>query len=367
MSNEPTVNIKAFKGIYNRDSSRRLPSGALENAINVDIERSGAIIRRKGFTLDTALTNASSAYSTKDEQRLFIVDDGNLILHGVGTLATGLGSSYVYWTEVANFVLLSTGHIVSPSNEVSLWRVPTPVITSVLSSGDTHQYQIVATYTDRITGREGGASAVEIVTSDSLPAVTVEEKAGYMANVYISEPDGTTLFLNGMGESLDQAQVDSHPVPDNIGPIAYHDGRLFAAEIGEEHSIIWMSVPHWWNLFRLREDLLLIPSAVTSLTGTREGLLITTNSALYLFKDDTLVQLTEYGTPVGEPVVVTDSGAALVWTNQGMCQVSPFRNVTGSKVSVEPGERCYVQYIEDGGNEKVVVLTDGNGVADNAR
>jgi hypothetical protein len=38
MSNEPTVDIDKFLGIYNREQSRRLPIGALTTAENVDID-----------------------------------------------------------------------------------------------------------------------------------------------------------------------------------------------------------------------------------------------------------------------------------------------------------------------------------------
>jgi len=387
-NNDPTQNIDKFLGIRNKEQSRRLPAGSLLVAENVDIDNMGGVVMRNGYALSALKNNISAAFSTQDERRAFIVDDGDLLLVNKNLttelLLTGFTSDYIHWLEVADFILMSTGHIISKDNTVSLWRIPNPhppVISSVGGHLLEGQYQIVITYVDA-SGREGGASDVAIfnVTEGSGFTFTPDYN-GYTVRAYVSDVNGEILYLQGeysaggitvtktssLTYPIDEAQLKSYPVPDRIQQLAFYESKVFASQFDNGQSVIFFSQPFWWNLFDLSNDHLIVPGNVNMLLGTSNGLIIGTDDEIYIYTNEsTLVQVADYGVPDGKPYTKDDNGNIFIHSKQGLCSLFPFKNLTEDKVSLPPGEVCFVEQIEHNGFKKVVVLTDGNGLADNA-
>jgi len=167
---EPTHNIGRFNGLRNKQQSRRLEPGDLTVASNIDVDDTGGIILRPGFIKSLDLTSVTAAFTTHDERRAFVVDNGNLILIHPGLsseiIAMGMSTGYIHWVEIGKFVVLSTGHIIDGMNNVTSWRIETPlqpkvsVVSGNLPAG---QYKVAVAYAD-LSGREGGAS--DILTLD---------------------------------------------------------------------------------------------------------------------------------------------------------------------------------------------------------
>jgi len=384
MSNEPTVNIDKFLGLYNREQSRRLPIGALTTAENVDIDDTGGIIRRQGYVKSLDLTSVTSAFSTQDERRLFVISDGDLVLvhpdQSTSLLYSGIGSDYIYWVEIADFIVLSTGHIINKDNQVTLWRIPTPLEPAVrLVSGDLPpgQYQVATVFKDS-AGREGGASPVRVIDLNDNGGLQIEPDtvSGYTSLVFVTDTNGTELYYAAtttgpvtiretvnLTVPIEAAQLGGYPAPVDASIVAYYDSRLWAAAPGDV-SYIWFSEPFWWNLFALQNNFIAIPGRVQMLVGHKDGLIIGTDDEIYVY-NDSLVRVAEYGVPPGRPYSVDDMGVVFIWTKQGVCSALPFQNLTEQKLSLAAEDLCYTEVVEQNGFRKFVVLAGDGGTADN--
>lgn len=384
--NEPTVNIDKFLGIRNKEQSRRLKVGSLDVAENVDIDDMGGVVLREGFVSSLALTAVTASFSTHDERRAFVIANGELLLINTDlttvTLLSGLSDEYVYWLEVADFILMSTGHVINKDNQVSLWRIPNPVQPGIevvggnLSAG---QYQVTCTYIDDLARESGASDVVTIELDDNSGLAITPTYDGYKVRVYISDVNGTEMYLYGEYSAgglivtsmegyvypIDDVQLKSYPAPNDTKHLAFYDGRVYTSQLSSGTSVIWFSEPFWWNLFDLSESYLSIPGKVTALIGTLQGLIIGTDDEIYAYADNSLVRLAEYGMPEGCSYSVDDNGKVYLWTNQGLCEALPFQNLTENKVSLPAGDTCHVSVVDQNGFSKVVVLTDGNGTADN--
>ena len=384
MANDPTVNITAFRGLHNKQQARRLPEGALTVADNIDIDDTGGIILRQGYVKTAGFIDVTAAFATQDERRLFLVSEGQLLLFyadgSSSVLATDVGALPVSWLEVADYVLLSSGHIIDAQNNVSQWRIPSPaqplvdLIEGNLVAG---QYMICTTLVDAL-GREGGASMPYIVDVEGggfrvFPSIP----DGYSARVYVSDGDGTELYFVGdatdvidivftgdLTEPLDASQQGAFPAPVGATQLAYYESRVWAAEPGEV-SVIWYSEPFWWNLFKLQTNFITVPGWVRMMVGLKEGLLIATDDEIYVY-NESLVRLADYGVPPGRAYSVDDTGKAFIWTKQGVCSALPFENLTEQKVSLAAEGRCYAEVVEQNGFNKLVVLTQSEGTPDNS-
>jgi hypothetical protein len=385
--NHPTADIKEFLGLRNKHDPRRLPLGALVQADNVDVDDYKGLIRREGYQRATTQTDITASFATQDERRLFIVEAGNLFLvHADLTstvLANGLGDGYIYWLEIADFVLLSTGHVIDKNNNVASWRVPRPdppgvqVIGGQLPKGE---YHVVTTYVDS-TGREGGASTVVVthLPSNSGLQVSPGVLPGHTVRVYATDTDGTIYYkvsegndgvlletMQGYTSPLDGIQLRADAVPEGVGPLGFYDSRLWACQTVDGQTVVWFSQPFWWNLFDLYGDYLAVPGVVNALIGTSQGMIIATDDEIYVYTtEELLVRVAEYGVPRGVPYTAADTGKVYLWTKQGLCSLFPFENLTEDKVSLPPGSRAHIKYVQHGGYNKVVVLTDGLGIGDN--
>lgn len=383
-TNDPTVNITKFLGLYNREQSRRLPVGSLTVAENIDIDDSGGIIRRQGYAKVADLFNVTSAYATQDERRLFVVSNGDLLLHvgnfNFAVIYVDVGTAYIQWVEVADFIFLSTGQVIDKDNNVTTWRIPTPMepdvalISGVLPEG---QYQISTALVDAL-GREGGASPtwVQEVAEGSGFRITPDTPAGYTSRVYVSEANGTELYFAGetatsvevvaataLVDPIEAAQLGSYPAPEDATVIAHYEARLWAAQPGPV-SAIWFSEPYWWNLFKLQENFISVPGWVRMMVGLKEGLLIGTDDEIYVY-NDSLMKVADYGVPFGKACAVDDTGKAFIWTKQGICEALPFNNLTEQKLSLAAEGSCYTDIVEQNGFSQFVVLTTEEGAADN--
>jgi len=384
------IQIPAFLGERNTVDEKSMPLGALISSKNVDIDDSGLISKRHGYRESALFTNITSTFATSDERRMFIVDDGILKLvnqdFSAVDLKSGMPTGYVKWLEVADYILMSSGHIITNQLDVLEWRIPTPeqpmISTATGGSLPAGQYQVVSTYRDE-HGREGAASAMHFVEVEggAVINITPDFETGYESLVYISDTNGEVLYLldtaeystgmtfsetNSLVYPIDRNQLDAGPLPQEIGSLAFYEGSVWASQYIDGVSYLWRSKPYWWHLFDQHEDYLSIPGKVTVLEGTPQGLFIGTDDEMYVYTiEESLVRLAEYGVMQGRPLARTDEGRLFVWTRQGVCTLFPFQNITEDKVSLSPGCLCSTAIIEKDGYEQFMVLNNGSGTAFN--
>ena len=376
--NAPTFDIDSFLGIHNREQPRRLPKGALTKADNVDIDDAAGLILRTGYSSSLPLSNVTSAFSTQDERRSFIVSDGNLLLIksdlSFETIATGIASDYIHWLEVADTIIMSDGLIIAPDNQVSNWRIPRPSPPNItITSGNLRagQYQLVVTNVDE-TGREGGASDIVTVNVENGSAIVVDSTA---ARIYATDVNGSVFYYHASTtidatinntSPLDDAQLKGYAAPENTKHLAYFENKVFTAELDDGQSTVWFSQPYWHNLFDLQNDFIIIPGRVTCLAAVPQGLIIGTEDEIHVYTpEEVLYRLADYGMPSGKSFTIDDKGIIYLHTNQGLCTFPEFTNHTENKVSLPPGSVAHVDLIEQGGMRKIVVLTDNLTQADN--
>lgn len=384
------IPVNGFLGERNTVNEKSLPLGALSESSNVDIDNEGFISSRDGFTLSQAFSNITASFTTSDERRMFIIESGELKFVNEDfttyTIKTGMPTGYVKWLEVADYVIMSTGHIITKDLEIVDWRIPTPDQVSmgrVSGNLPAGQYQVVSTYRD-FTGREGAASFISVidVADDSALAVTPSYLAGYETIIYVTDTNGEVLYQVGVvpdGSTatiadtsmlvypIDKQQLDAAALPEQIGSLAFYESSVWASQYIDGVSYLWKSKPYWWHLFDAHEDYLAIQGKVTVIEGTPQGLFIGTDDEMYVYTiEDSLVRLAEYGVVGGKPLARADNGRLFVWTKQGVCTLFPFENITEDKLSLPPGCICSTAIIERKGYEQFMVLNNGSGIAFNS-
>lgn len=379
------VEYPAFLGERNVIDEKNAPIGAMSISSNVDLDNNGIVSCRDGFSLSQAFTAITASFVTDDNQRFFIVDDGDLkLVHedfSTLTLRDSMPTSYTKWLEVADFVFMNTGYVIDKDLNVVGWRVPEPqqpVVTVVSGALPAGQYQVVTTFMDE-SGREGAASMPTVVDvgAGSGLTVTPDYQAGYTAITYVTDTNGQTYYLYTESSSgavtiqqtgllsypIDKAQLDADSLPENIGSIAFYEGCVWASVYLEGISYIYQSKPYWWHLFDLHEDYIAIPGKVVALEGSPQGLFIGTDDEMYVHTtEEALIKIADYGVVQGKPVSKTDDGQYYVWTYRGVCRLFPFTNITEDKISVPPGCICSTKIIEKDGYQQFQVLTDGTGM-----
>ena len=390
-----TVPMTGLAGLRNRARPERLEPGSLVFADNVDCDDSQTLERRDGYALALGLDECTSAYATRDGERLFLVEAGTLVsLDSTLTrtvLATGLVDSVLLWAEAAPYVYYAgaqdAGMIVGGVEHRPL-RVPAPQAPALqVTAGDlpAGQYQATCVWRDWVTGMESAApvpAVMEVMEGQGL-SITAPTWPGMETLIYVSEPNGDRLFLlcnsasvivSGtdlltLAHPLHDEQIAMNPLPENVSALAWHEGRLWAAtqDAGSPVSAVWFSQPFWPSMFDLAADYILVDGTVVGMASSPAGLLIATQKALWLYTpEDTLQQLTHYGAVPGYPITQDRNGLHYIWTAKGLLSFPPLTPLTEGKVFVRPGTVCSTAMVERRGRQQVVVLTDGGGSAFNS-
>lgn len=375
------TSIKAFRGLQNVSDPLRLGLGWLAQADNLDITDTGALIKRGGYR--RVLTDAiTSAFATVDHARMYLVDGaGNLKTmarqNSAVTLKTGLAvSSPMQWAEVNDQVYFTNGTdsgVIEPDNTVLPWAWTVPgdptlvAVTGQLSAG---LYRACITYTlpdGRMTGA-GGMSELVLPEGSALQVTNIASPTGLRSNVYLAPADSTVFQLavsttgntfvwsaspDTLGTDLLNAQLD--PLPLGTTAIQAWRSRLYAgqylAQAGQ--SVVWFSQPLGFHLFDLDTDFVQVPGRITMLAPHPDALIIGTDTRIYAYDGQALVQLAAYGALPGQHWAI-DGARTLFWSQRGLCVALPFANLTEARVSFPPGASAGGALIEQDGQRRYV-------------
>lgn len=294
--------IKQFLGLNNVTDPLRAGFGWLTTADNVNVTDSGALEVRDGYSRSKT-GSFTAIYTTKDFQRMYLVDGGALKTFDGTTLASGLTSLPMYWAEANGDVYFNNGvdsGVIYQDNRVGPWR------------------------------REA----------------TVNK------------------YLGADGQEL-EALLD--PLPLGTDVIQFWGGRMYVAQYmpTEDQTVVWFSLPLGFHLFSLDSDYFVVPGRVHMLAPHDDALIIGTSVKVHAYSASGLVELADYGVVPGQHWSMDDK-RILFWTTRGVCAALPFTNLTEKSVSVAPGIQAGGTIVRQGGQKRYLVALQQGGSAFNS-
>jgi hypothetical protein len=399
--------VSSFTGLDNVHDPLTLGLGAQVQVDNVDITNKNHIVRMRGYKKVLSNTLNTGAYATKDLQRLYVVDNGNLLqvfpdMSSI-TLKSGLNAAPMYFTEVNGVVYYSNGidfGTLDPDG-YEPWGIAQPASPTIADYGGGSLvdgvYQVVCTLVDA-NGMESSNSDVAVIATLTAAGrifiSNIQQTTGYTTNVYATKNDGDVFFLlrqnSGTSITYDATDYDTmgrelpfwnRNLPRGSIP-AYFGGRIYTAEWypQTDTTTIWRSLPLHFHQFDPGGEGITVPGQVVGMCATREthftgnerltqkgvadALLIGTDREIYTWDDDQLVLLASYGMVPGWHITEF-RGKLYFWTLRGLCRALPFENLTESTVSVAPGLSAGGTVLERNGTHRYVAALHQGGVAFN--
>lgn len=404
---DPPPSLQGFDGIVNTRRTKDVGYGGLTVGRNVEVTDTKKLVRRDGYT--RVRSGAYSAlYGSLQQQQLLGVHDGDLVLiapDGVErVLTSGLVDGTYSWGEdpAGNVYYTSTkgsNGIVRLDNVFLPLALDPPVILGVavvetapwtvtpFNLGKTYtlnDVQLFATYLYP-DGRESAPSeivSVSVAPEVRLMQMTVAVRPGCVTQVYGTAPGGSryylvatstsagftfhTYFLNQLYTGPDYPYtVSIEGFPTNASLLAFHGGRLYAAnyEPSALFGVVYSSLPLQYHLFDKTRDFVVVSGAPLLMLSCDAGLIIGTDSTIYLWDGEKMQELTTYGVPPGVCGDVTPEGEACFWTLRGIAKAMPYKLVTEEHYSADPGVFNNAKIFYDRGYAKLVASTvSGNPV-----
>lgn len=272
---EDVVAYTAFGGVRNDVSPERFSPSDLEAAVNVNLDKSGRIARRPGYTLQRA--GATHSLWADEQGRIGLcVADGALqwIFSDMSLRVLALlqdTAAPMRFTKVNDRIYASnaTDTFVVENGRARSWGLPVPPLPGVaVTVGDMPAggYQFVLTYL-RDDGQESGAGLAGVVEVPDgagldfeLPVPT--DPAVVAKALYLTAPNGEVLYRAALFPAAAASGSYTNATTELGVPIltqyrqaapagqlvAYYRGRIFVA-VG---SVLFWSDPHSYELFDLR-------------------------------------------------------------------------------------------------------------------
>lgn len=249
-----TITLSDFKGISNKANINRLPEQYLSECVNFNIDNSGILSQRGGYS---EKTSGEFTALWSDEARCFAVKDGDLVEvnsdYSVSVLRAGIGRVHLDFCECNGryyYVGNRISGIIDEQGVKSFGLDCVPIQPSLtaqsggaLSAG---VYQVAITLLDD-AGVESGTVAPELITVADGQAIQLsnmlvprDARACYVA-VYMSAPNGGELYRQGVVSVgtpvviIAQIDINSHPL-NSIGIMPAPVGQLIAYFYG--HLVI---------------------------------------------------------------------------------------------------------------------------------
>lgn len=363
-------------------------------ADNIDITNIGVPVLRPGYTLSIAGSGITSSFNTFNYQRAYIIDSGAVKrVNDDGTTTTlyGLVSGEASWSEINDVVYLSAGSTkleIAPDNRVRRWGVPTPVQPTIsAASGSLYPgyYQAVLTCVDS-QGREGGAcpSVGVQVTDGAFTVNNIVVPSGYTVRLYVTDKDGTVFYQAAelvadgsftcatlaRGPELTTQFLDEPPEEGTI--VAFMGANAYLAEPIPEINVtvVWFSQSLGYHLFNLNSDYFAVPGIVRQMFGTSNGLIIGTDDRIFVYNDDKLLVLADYGVvpgPHASRISTGDESTVYLWSKRGLCAFPPFKNLTEDHYYPTPGIYAGGGVVNKDGYNRYIAVIQTGGDAFNAR
>jgi len=398
-----TVELTTFNGLNNVLPPERTDPKYLKTAMNIDIDKSGGIRKRKGYTrVDTG--NYHSLWA--DGGDCFAVKDGNIVQirddYSISNIFTGVGDTPISFAKVDDSTYYTsegyTGVITAGVRRSFGIGGPNPrpllsLGNGVLTKGT---YQVSLTYVAS-DGRESGASLAQVVDVPANGAIvlsgipTSPDSSVDRVRVYCSTPNGEVLYLvdelphpvasftifavHGGMTPLKSFNVYQAP---NGHLIRYAHGRMLIAQ----DNILWYSEPFAYEWWKPHSNFYVFEDRITAIMPTEGGMWVAADKLYYLMgKDITQVRRKEVepvkvvegsdvkivgsyifieNTPIGYKWLVTTNKGIYVCFNDGIAL-----NMTEKNVSFPEAEKGTATFIQEEGINRYVSLLQKKRDSDN--
>lgn len=273
---QDTVTYSGFTGLRNNIAEERFAVTDLAAAVNVDLDESGRLQRRDGYTSVMAGTKVHSIWSDENEEVCLYVANGTLrrLLSDYTsvTVRASVTDLPMAYTRVNDLVYFSNeavrGVYDIRAGAARGWGIIPPSPVGVIASvgalpGGT--YQVTTTYLTA-DGRESGAGlaqAIDVGDGSSL-VITLPVSADPQVvakNVYVTTADGDVLYElttlpNATTTTTYNGGVLARPLETQFlreapagQAVAFYRGRMFVA-CGDA---LYASSAFGYELFDLRE------------------------------------------------------------------------------------------------------------------
>ena len=405
-----TVEVTTFNGLNNVLPPERTPLAYLKVAENVDIDKSGGIHKRPGYTKKIS-GNFHSLWGEGDS--LLTVKDGDLVRvaddFSVVTLKTLQSNEEVFFSSVdgsKDIYFVSPGgdcgHIVDDVvHPFGISRPNSPSLSEVVSNSQltSGKYQVALTYVDSERSESGSGVAISLSIQDGS-AITVSDvrasaEVGIVGiNIYCSPPNGDVLYkidqIPNVNVTYTITEVHSVGVTPlksfNMSPapygdtLSYYKGRFYVSE----GNILWYSSPFSLKWFNKQSDFFVFESAITEVMPVDDGIWVGTETGLYYLRGNAPEKMTlnllesvsivkgtgekimgAYlfieNTPLGYKWLVTSDKGVFVCFNNGITL-----NLTEANVVFPQANRGASTFIQKDGINRYLTLLEEKKPSNNA-
>lgn len=308
----PEKDLLSFKGwpagVNNVSPEERLSSKALREAVNVDLDVGGRVVRRRGYVRRVSGGNIHSLWSTGLIS--FFVDGGTLYALDATTwvttaLVTGLtAGARVSYEQVGQYVFFTNGYEFGRYDVVANTASLTggvsnpggqPILTAT-TGGDlvAGQYFVAVTFLNT-DGQESGTGAAAYVTVDALGAIdltSIPQGTGAKIRVYVSTangtsdelwqqadlPMGTTTYRVRKyipGKALRTQFMEPLPAGQLI---RRYNGRMYVAV----DNVLVYSDALRYHLYKPETDFIVFPDRITMVEPSLDGLFVASDKIYFL-------------------------------------------------------------------------------------
>jgi hypothetical protein len=318
-----SVVLSKFAGLRNTVGEERLTPEELEAALNVDIDDSGALRRRRGTT-KVAEGDYHSLY--RAARMTLVVKNGDLVQiypnYTTRTLKAGVGADHLAYCEVSDTVYYSSrtqSGVIGPDGAVAPWGT---------------------------VGPAGRWLSPVLQPTDSLPAVRGK---------LLGDPPKATA-------------------------LAWYNGRIYLAA----ERTLWATELYLYDFIDKTRNYFYFEAPITALGAVTDGIFVGTDKGTYfmggVLNQMTRVLLMPYGVMPGSMVTVpadlikkesASKNAVLFLTEAGLCagfDGGECYNLTQTRVIFPESERVAALFRrQDGMNQYVGVSNTGGTPTSSAR
>jgi hypothetical protein len=289
------ISYSTFKGINNKLDPEHTPKEYLKKALNIDLDITGSVSIREGYTkVDSA--NFTSLWASRRGNGCYATRNGDLVLinknYSYTTLLSGVGSAKISFDEVDDIIYFASDNVtgIIQGGILSSWGIPknnlSPSVTFGTGNLSAGTYQIAFTYV-RNDGIESGTGVASLVNAPSKSSIiftapTITDPSILYTRVYLSTLSSSVLYY--MGTALSGSTLNMGSVSENVNPlrlfnvdaaptghiVKYYKGRMYVAQ----GNILWYSEPFQYQHFRLDSNYIEFPQRITEVMPVEDGIWI---------------------------------------------------------------------------------------------
>ena len=301
------VTYKNFNGLNNNQNPENTPVNYLKKALNVNIDKTGNVSKRKGYT--KVITGSfTSLWASPSGNGCYAVLEGNLIKinydYTYSTLLNNVGIDKLSFEEVDNIIYFSSVSYngIIENGTLKTWGLSKNLIKPILSvtTGSLLEgiYQVSFTYV-RNDGIESGVSestkiTIPINSGITLNIPSINDSSILYARIYCSTQNGSTLYYSGtstigsnytintisnLSNPLRLFNLDAAPTGHIV---RYYRGRIYIAS----DNILWYSEPLQYQHFRLNSNYIEFPTRIKEIMPVEDGIWIGSDRLYFLSGDE---------------------------------------------------------------------------------